>query len=349
MKITLKFSVVLILLASVIFSCSKKEDFTEAEQQVVALENGLNFRKASLLNQEITFSLIDNDGNDISAEATFYVNNEALQSNLFTSSTEGEFEIYAEFLQNGTQVQTETNTFSVITPTRKVTVEDYTGTWCGFCPAVNAAIKEVTSQTPHITTVAIHNGDQFALDIEPAIRAGLNVPSGSPRGRIDRTIVWGSGFVFPPEVVMDYVGGPSNYGISINSQVNNRTLVGQITVAATEAIESKKLVVYLTEDGLLDDQTNYFNNDPDSPFYNLGDPIVDFQLDHVLRAVIGNDILGDPIPSTAALTDYVFNFNYEIPNNFVIDNLDIVVMVVDQDNLALNSQHASVGAFKPFE
>jgi thiol-disulfide isomerase/thioredoxin len=340
-----------VLISLTVISCSKKEDFTNLGVVPVAdLENGLVFRKASLKDQVVTFQLFDDDGNEILEDVTYYVDETALDDNTFQSEAEGSFEIYARFLLNGEEVVTETETFTIITPIKKVVVEDYTGTWCGYCPSVTAAIEEVLAQTSHVSVVAIHNGDDLSLPIEPVIREGLGVPDGSPRARIDRTIVWGtpSPANFPVEEVLPYAGIPSNTSIAIESNIQGGTIFATVTVASEEVLEDRKLVLYLVEDGILRDQTNYYNQDPGSPYFNMGNPIVNFEHNHTLRGNL-SDVLGDPIPDTPALTDYVADFSFAMSPEYVAENLHLVAMVVDSDNLAINSQNALVGEDKPFE
>ena len=109
----------------------------------------------------------------------------------------------------------------------------------------------------------------------------------------------------------------------------------------------RKLVVYITEDGLLRDQTNYYNEDATSPYFELGNPMIDFEQKHVLRATL-TDAVGDPIPTTEALTDYTVNFIYTVPSDMVVAELGVVVMVVKTDNTALNTQYVHVGESVPY-
>ncbi|HAT64901.1 MAG TPA: hypothetical protein DCS66_09900 [Flavobacteriaceae bacterium] len=187
----------------------------------------------------------------------------------------------------------------------------------------------------------MHNNDDLALAIEPTIRQEFGV-FGFPSGRINRTTTWGSALNFPEEQVLDIAGENVNTAISIDSKAENGNLFVEVNVASESSLQDRKLVVYLVEDGIIRDQTNYFNNDSNSPYYQLGDPIIDFELNHVLRTAI-SDVFGDVIPNTAELTDYTANYNYNLPGDFVVENLSLVVMVVDMDNSAINSQHAHVG------
>lgn len=338
----LKLSALSLLATLLFFSCSKKEDFTQEDATTVNFENGLTFRKASLKNQEIVFSLFDDDGNEITENATYFIDGTPLAENSFSSDVEAQFEVYAAFVVDGTEFFTETETFSVISPKKKPVVEDYTGTWCGNCPAVNASVDEILAEASEVTVVAIHNGDEFTLPFEQALRDALGIFDGSPRARIDRTITWGSGTNFPIENVLSLVGNSVNSAISIKSTVNNTTIFAEISVASEAEMSGRKLVVYLVEDGLVAPQTNYFDEVVDSPYFGLGDPIENFVHNHTLRHSFSN-IVGDEIPTTPALVDYISNYSFELPQNFNVENLHIVAILTDMDNNAINSQHVHLG------
>lgn len=332
-------------LGVILFSaCSEKEDFSSFNTDTVEPINiGLTYRPASLRNQEIAFQVFDEESNEIVDNITFYIDGAPIVGNTFSSDQEGVFSIYAEYEDQGTLSTTDTGSFSVVIPTKNVLVEDYTGTWCGYCPAVSAAVDAVQALTDHISIVALHNGDDLSLAIEPDIRDGLGIPSGSPRARIDRTIVWGLGTPpeFPTSDVLSLAGIDSPVAIGVTSSLNGRSLNVSVSVASEQALADHKLVVYLTEDGLLRDQTNYYDNDQSSPYFGLGNPMVDFEQKHVLRASL-TDAIGDPIPALNALTDYNKQISYTIPEEFAIDQLQLVVMVVDENNLAVNTQHAAL-------
>ena len=104
---------------------------------------------------------------------------------------------------------------------------------------------------------------------------------------------------------------------------------------------SKKLVVYLVENGIVADQTNYLNNDPNSQYFQQGDPIVDFVHDHVLRGSL-TDIFGNSITNTPALEEYTTTLTTQLQANYDVSKLELVVMVTEEDNSAVNSQHAKV-------
>ena len=340
MRNFLLFSFAVILFSS----CSEKEDFSSfANNTVEPINIGLTYRASSLRNQEVTFRVYDDQSNEIVDNITFYVDGAPITGNTFSSDQEGVFSVYAEYEDQGTLSTTDTGSFSVGVPTKNVLVEDYTGTWCGYCPAVSAAVDAVQALSDNISIVALHNGDDLSLAIEPDIRDGLGIPSGSPRARIDRTVVWGLGTppVFPTADVLSLAGIDSPVAIGLSSSLNDRVLSVNVSVASEQALADHKLGVYMTEDGLLRDQTNYYDNDQSSPYFGQGNPMVDFEQKHVLRASL-TDAIGDPIPALNAVTDYSTQISYTIPAEFEINQLQLVVMVVDQNNLAVNTQHAAL-------
>ena len=341
-KFVFKIPVLVLVFSLLVLSCSKKEDFTEEETIIVNFENGLSFRKASLKNQEIVFSLFDDDGNEITENVTYYVAGTALDGNTFSSDVEAEFEVYAVFIVDGIEYVTETDTFKVISPIKKLVVEDYTGTWCGNCPAVTASIEEILTEAQDITVIAIHNGDEFTLPFEQSLRDALDVAAGSPRARIDRTTTWGSGTNFPTEAVLGLVGNSVNSAISIKTSISGATIFTEISVASEAELSGRKLVVYLVEDDLVAPQENYFNGVEESPYFGLGNPIENFVHNHTLRHSFSN-IVGDEIPTTSALVDYTTNYTFDIPQDFVAENLHIVAILTDMDNNAINSQHVHLG------
>ena len=108
------------------------------------------------------------------------------------------------------------------------------------------------------------------------------------------------------------------------------------------------MVVYLVEDGIIYDQTNYFDSDDTSPFYQMGDPIPDFVHNDVLRKSL-SQLFGDAISGTSELETYSRTLSVEIDPEYNIDNLRIVAMVVSEDNTARNAQTASIDEDKEYE
>ena len=176
------------------------------------------------------------------------------------------------------------------------------------------------------------------------LRSELSI-GGFPSARLNRTISW----VDPYEVseVQNLISLQNNLAISINSTVDNNTLNVDLRYVSKIELNNHKLVLYLVENNLIYDQTNYFNFVEDSYFYNLGNPIENYSHQDVLRVSITN-ISGDNLADISPLTDYKTNFSIEISPGFIIENLGVVAIIVDSNNNAINSQFTAVNSFQDF-
>ena len=167
-----------------------------------------------------------------------------------------------------------------------------------------------------------------------------------PDARINRAIEW----VDPYELnqLDSYLNDDNNIAISIDSNIENEILQIKIRFVSRNALNNHKLVVYLLEDGLIADQSNYLNFDETSYFYNLGNPIVDYEHNDVLRHTFTN-ILGDQLGNIEPYEDVNNFYNIDLSaNNFQTENLRVIAFITDSENLTINSQHASVGEFQDF-
>ena len=92
--------VLLIFTAFVISSCSRTEDNISLLPPTADIVVDDLVRKTSLRNQEIPFKIINELGEDISLQATFFVNDTEIQGNIFTSETIGEYQVYGVYTEN---------------------------------------------------------------------------------------------------------------------------------------------------------------------------------------------------------------------------------------------------------
>jgi thiol-disulfide isomerase/thioredoxin len=351
MKLT--YPLVFIFALTILISCSKTEENVSLEPPTAEIIVDELVRKASLRNQEIPFKITNEAGDDVSLSATFYVDGIAIEGNVFSSETIGEFQVYGVYSENGVEITTNTEDFSVIIPKRKVVIEDYTGNWCGFCPRAVEAIDEVHELTDDITIVAIHESgvgepDLLHFSQIDEIKDVFGI-GGFPEVRLNRTNVWPYP-AFEIDDVLAMAGTNTDIAIAINSEISDENeLVVEVEVVYEEGSNSgDKLVVYLLESGVIQDQVNYFNNDETSTYYQMGNPIVDFEQNHGLRNSLTN-LTGEEISGTAALETYTRTYSFSIPNEYNTENLSLVAMVVSEDNTARNSQHAAVNENKSYE
>ena len=332
------------LIFILIYSCSKPESFSDLTVQQNSLIPGLNVESSYLKDQLISFNMIDSEGNNITSSTSFIVDNQLINGNTISYDEIGSHDVSANYTIDSQNYSTDLIVFDIVEPINKVIVEDYTGTWCGYCPPVAHAIYELKEVFDNIISVGIHNNDELTIDQESDLRSELGI-SGFPSARLNRTISW-----FDPYQILEVnslLSEENNVAISIKSTLENIDLEVNLRIVSNVELVNHKLVIYLVESNLIYDQSNYFNYVEDSYFYNLGNPIENYSHQDVLRKSITN-ISGNALDLIQPLTDYKFNFNVEISPDFVQENLAIVAMVVDSNNNAINSQFSEVNSFQDF-
>lgn len=337
---------VLILL---FISCNKSSDpevYEINDSSFLVLESTKGLR-----NQEIVFELIGTNDEDFTSLATFLINDIPINGNSFSSAITGIFDVKAQYNLAGTMTNTPSQTFEIFIPKRKVLIEDYTGTWCVFCPRMTTFVEEAMELTEYVSVVSIHGNsiytstDPFTIDEGMFLKDFFEVP-GYPWGIINRDEVWDESDIVPQIIASAGIDADVSIGISSRSVGTNVTI--DVKVISESLMDSSKLVVFLLEDGILYDQANAYDDDPLSPWFEMGDPIVDFQHDQVLIRSL-TDPLGDAIPVTAALNEIGFSYTATLLSSHNMANLSLVVMVVEQDNTVRNSQFSRVGENKAFE
>ncbi len=342
MKIKFLKSLFIVLL---LIGCSNQEDFSGliSEPEIVS---GLNVKSSYITGQNIEFNVFDQNQNDITDISIFYVDGLEILGNQIIHDQIGTHSVYAEYSVNNQLFNTELTSYDVVNPINKVLLEDFTGTWCGYCPPVKLAIEHARELYPEkISVVATHQNDQFALPQEQELSSALG-PFGLPESRINRTSEW----VEPYDLnfIDNFINSGNNLAISIDSNIENNSLNVSVRFVSSDALVNHKLVVYITQNGLTADQANYLNYDDTSYFYQMGNPIEDYIHNDVLVHSF-TDILGDNFDDTQPFDDITKTFSYDISNSAIqIDSSYIVAFIVSSENTTINSQSAVVDEFQDF-
>ena len=329
----------------ILFTCSDKEDFSAyfIEPEIIT---GLNVESSYLIDQLINLSVIGDNGEDYSQISTFFIDGQEITGSQIFHNDLGVHDVFAEYSIDDQLYNTVLKSYSIVDPVNKVLLEDFTGTWCGYCPPVKNAINMAMDlYSQNLTVVATHQNDEFAIDEEQDLTGSLG-PFGLPEARINRLIEW----IDPYDIteLNDIVLTQNPIAISIESNVEGNDLISRIRFVSKESLDNFKIVVYLTENNLIADQANYLNFDENSYFYGMGNPILDYSHEDVLRYSFTN-ILGDEILNTEPLSENIINFNLDMNQfDFNLNNTNIIAIIVNSDNLALNSQSARVGEFQDF-
>ena len=246
--------------------------------------------------------------------------------------------------------------------TKKVLLEEFTGSWCGYCPDGAERLEELVNEYD-VVGVAIHSQD--AMEIQHGVYLEEVYPmSGYPGGMVDRISYEG------------YVGHNRGWwswladqqlqksavcGLAINSQVSGDKANIEVRYAFnTEVLlENHKLNVYLVEDNVQGegygfDQRNYYNSDTSSTFFNQGDPIIGYLHNNTLRNAVYPNSFGESL-FEESLTNMAFASSFQIDiSNYNKKNLKVVAFITKVgesvlDHEVLNVQKCDIDGFQDWD
>ena len=308
------------------------------------------------LGEEIIFNVVGNNGANLTSQATInVVGDNELEENTYTSSVEGVIGFVASF-EDLTSPEYEITVLPAPTKfEQNVLIEDYTGTWCGHCPRISYAIELVEQQTTDAYVVAIHrgstnpsSGSYDPYNYSAGALENLIGLEGYPTGMLNRTTEW----IYPEpnnvSQVVNLASGQADVGLALSPTLNGNTMNIDVNVkfGGQFSASNAKLVVYVLEDGLVFNQTNY------TSYYGGGSFVANFEHNHVLRASL-TSLLGDQIPSSEYSADNVYqvNSNVAVPSNVTsTEKMSVVAVVIDgSSNAAINVRGADFGDTQTFE
>lgn len=224
-------------------------------------------------------------------------------------------------------------------PRQMHVIEQFTSTYCTYCPLGNNMLRILTSSRDDIAWIGIH-GNMSGTDPMRTLQCdSIMSYEGSdsyPSGSFDRstgwdsdeTIITGLGYYeeYHNEIAqeisafLDYIAeAPSFATVNINSTIDADTREAVITVNGELTPDfdmmmgaDSKLTVYITEDGVISRQLN------------LGTWVNNYEHNGVLRKALysikGNDLNRDG-------NTYENVFTYTIPSNWKLENLNVVAFI----------------------
>lgn len=165
------------------------------------------------------------------------------------------------------QVETQLLVLSESYP-RKVVMEEFTGTWCGWCPRGMAAINKLQHDFPEdFIAIAVHSGDNFEAETYAPV---LGTIAGYPYAFINRTIEADPyhGLSQEDYGIKDLIESvkalPTEAQIGVSSKLSEDQKEIQITSYSKFNMSmpdaSSYVIAYvLLEDKLMGMQTNYYS------------------------------------------------------------------------------------------
>ena len=298
----------------------------------------------------ITFSaeatLSDGSKLDKTGDSEFSVDGTVITGNKYMADKIGDVKakaVYNNVTSNELVIQVAQVSIPT-TYTKKAIIEDYTGTWCGWCPRVSYAIGLVEAETDKVFTIAAHvaNNEPMENDASVALRSAFGVSS-FPTAYVNRASVWTYPEPSNVDEAVNEAKGNTDVGLAINSLLTGNVLDIVVSTGFSKDFAGTKLVVFILEDKLIYNQANY------TSYYSGADPIVGFEHNHVLRYA-ATDVLGDPTSSTEGVYHTSFNVNLGFVGIANVDNTAVVAMLVDATGkVVLNAQYAKVNVRKDFD
>ncbi|MBE0639363.1 MAG: T9SS type A sorting domain-containing protein [Bacteroidales bacterium] len=227
-------------------------------------------------------------------------------------------------------------------PPKMVVGEEGTGTWCGWCPEGIVVMEHMAETYPDTWIgIAVHNNDPMVV---PEYDAGiLNYLVAYPSALIDR-----SGVPYFPgqfeEAYLERINKVAPAELMIENQsVTNGVLTFDITATFYAMVANYRLNAVLVEDYVTGtsagyNQANFFSG---GAFGEMGGfellpnpvPAADMIYMDVARALPGGwDGVEGSLPATVyAGETHSYNFSITIPEEWDIDNLEIVGMLIDHN------------------
>lgn len=297
----------------------------------------------------LTLTSTGNNGSNLTTTSQFFVNGSQISGNTYTVTTTGVLEIYATHTPDGGSMLTSStiqiSAFTPIAFNKRVLIEDFTGTWCGYCPRVAYAIEQVNAQTTDATVVAIHRGnDPYNFPGASILESQIGL-TGYPTAMLNRTTDWSYPEPSYVSQAVNLTSGTNPYlGLALETTTTGNTSSIKVKAKFGKNFTNLKLVVYALEDNLIYNQTNY------TTYYGGTSTINNFEHDHVLRAVLSSTILGEVITgSTTYDAEYTKTFSYTIPASVNSSNVHFVAFIIDSSKKALNSREAGANETQSFE
>jgi hypothetical protein len=227
-------------------------------------------------------------------------------------------------------------------PTKRVLIEEATGTWCGWCP--RGAVYTEQIDTVHLDqaiVVAVHNADPMTNAIYDA---GIGtLIGGYPSGCVDRK----SNDVDPTNFETTFsqrINDVSPADVGVSATFNSTTRQVDVTVSATFAADltgDYRLNCILVEDdvtgtGTTYNQTNYYSSASQNialvgAGHNWQTEPASVPAASMHYNFVGRDILGGfdgevgSIPATiSANSTYTYNFSTTIPTTWDASQMRVI-------------------------
>ena len=312
--------ILLLILVPMIFSCKKSSpveitDITIELNKTKILDDGTD---------RVEIMVYDQDNNIITKNIKVYANQGLLEGSWFLSDNAGTFLIHAEY----EDLSSDTHEVIVVEDIglkfeKNIMIEQFTGTWCGWCPRAIHDIRMLVNSDSHVTHISYHLSDEFSYSHNSTLFNFLEF-SGVPSVSADRKVKWEGQISAITSMHID-----QRLGIKLSVEGDCSGLDVTVNVKfGMQYTEYLGLAVYLVQDSLVADQSNYYHDDPGSPWFSRGEVLEDFVHEKTMIK-IATDLYGNLIPkeNIDIGSTYEKSFSIKQIDCDNIDDLKVVALV----------------------
>ncbi|MDO4695441.1 Omp28-related outer membrane protein [Porphyromonas sp.] len=276
---------------------------------------------------------------DVTRNVTFYADGQQLQGNILKSQKVGNISIVAKVGNQESAPVTIKGQVN-LSAVPKLYVEEFTGTWCPYCPTAIHMVDEA-SKNDRVIAVALHSGqnsrgnpryDPFATTSAIYVGNAMNVrgyPSLVPnRDRNQRINTSGN-----PTDITNRIPNSTTVGIAVESKLSGHSLSATINVRSSQARSASWLAI-ITEDKLIADQKNATGRFP-----HIGKG---FSHDHVYRGAQGGIIEGTAFNLPKDNTQKI-SLSMNLDSAWKTQNCKLIILILDSNHKVLNVQRVKLG------
>ncbi len=220
------------------------------------------------------------------------------------------------------------------TDRQKVLLEIATGTWCGFCPGSAMGADDLIENGHEVAVIEYHNGDDYATAASDERNVYYNV-TGFPTSTFDGITGFSGGdasnSIYDAYVPYydERIAIKSLFGVNIDIQMTGRAYTFDVDITAEQLWDYSstdlRLHLVLTESHIPDNW--------------LGMTEVNFVCRDMYPNQLGQEL---GLENNGDSEDY--NYEIEVPENYVIENCELVAFIQDNDTKeVLNAVNIDLG------
>lgn len=228
---------------------------------------------------------------------------------------------------------------------KTVILEEYTGTWCGWCPGGAVVMEDLLSNYDKLIGICVH--DDYPDDImgtDETAEVISDIVSFFPGASVDRFKFEGSeielGISEWEDKILERLDMAVPAEVDFTYTYDEETREITVDVSAEFALdmsEDFRFNCYVIEDSVINsdseyDQTNYYSGFAgyeDHPYYDQANPVTNYVHRHVVREMLGGTWGEEASVSSdvVAGTSYTHQFTHTLSGDYNSDQVYLLVTI----------------------